>query len=165
MTLAVIRVLSPDDYGLMALVMVCTNVLAGFSSLGLGDALVQQEHTPKPLVASVFGPMLLISAALTMLTFLAAYPITAWYREPHLVLAAPLCRGRGWPAAAIEGALRCARRIRQQINRARGAHHHGEEITTSCSYRRQCRPPNYPSRGYFLNRSTARGSRTIMARK
>ncbi len=56
-------------------------------------------------------------------------------------------------------------RIRHQINRARGAHHHGEEMTTSCSRRRQLSPPNRPSRGYFLSRSTARGARTIMARK
>lgn len=85
MTLAVIRILSPDDYGLMALAMVCTNVLAGFSNLGLGDALVQQEHAPKPLVASVFGLLLLISAGLTALVALAAYPIAAWYHEPRLV--------------------------------------------------------------------------------
>lgn len=76
MTLAVIRVLSPDDYGLMALSMVCINLLAGFCNLGLGDALVQREHTPKPLVASVFGLLLLISVALTLLISMAAY--LAW---------------------------------------------------------------------------------------
>ncbi len=37
------------------------------------------------------------------------------------------------------------------VNRARGAHHHGEEMTTSCSPRRQRYPPNRPSRGYFLS--------------
>lgn len=85
MTLAVIRVLSPDDYGLMALSMVCINLLAGFCNLGLGDALVQREHAPKPLVASVFGLLLLISVALTGLMSMAAYPIATWYDEPRLV--------------------------------------------------------------------------------
>ncbi len=47
---------------------------------------------------------------------------------PSGILVAPLCRGCGWAAAATERALRCARRIRQQINRARGAHHLGEEM-------------------------------------
>lgn len=100
MTLAVIRVLLPEDYGLMALVMVCINVLAGFSNLGLGDALVQQGHTPKPLVASVFGLMLLISAVLTILTFLAAYPIAAWYHEPRLVSLLQVA-GLGFPLNAL----------------------------------------------------------------
>ena len=86
MTLAVIRVLAPGDYGLMALTMVFTNVLAAFSNLGLGDALVQRAETPKPLVASVFGVLLLIAAGLTVALSLAAYPIAAWYDDPRLVL-------------------------------------------------------------------------------
>jgi len=45
------------------------------------------------------------------------------------------------------------------MNRARGAHHHGEEMGhLVCGRRVTFRP-------YFLSRSTARGARTIMARK
>src|SRR5690348_1488476 len=75
MTLLVIRILSPDDYGLMAVSQVFANFLLGFSALGLGDALIQRESTPKPIVASVFGMILLVSAAFTVLLALAAYPI------------------------------------------------------------------------------------------
>ena len=85
MTLLVIRILSPDDYGLMAVSQVFANFLLGFSALGLGDALVQRESTPKPMVASVFGMILLTSAALTVLLALAAYPIGWWYHDDRLI--------------------------------------------------------------------------------
>lgn len=85
MTLLVIRILSPDDYGLMAVSQVFANFLLGFSALGLGDALIQRESTPKPLVASVFGMILLSSAVLTILLALAAYPIARWYEDDRLV--------------------------------------------------------------------------------
>src|SRR3954467_1610954 len=81
MTLMVIRILSPDDYGLMAVSQVFANFLLGFSALGLGDALVQRENTPKPIVASVFGMILLTSGGLTILLALAAYPIGWWYAD------------------------------------------------------------------------------------
>src|SRR5258708_31108119 len=75
LTLVVIRMLSPDDYGLMAESQVFVNFLLGFASLGFGDALVQQNDTPKVVVARVFGVLLLTSVGLTVLLALAAYPI------------------------------------------------------------------------------------------
>jgi teichuronic acid exporter len=85
MTLAVIRILSPNDYGLMAISQVFINVMLGFANLGLGDALVQRENTPRAVVASVFGLLILVSMALTVLLSLAAYPIASWYHDPRLV--------------------------------------------------------------------------------
>ncbi len=85
MTLAVIRILKPDDYGLMAITQVFVNVMAGFATIGLGDALVQREGTSKTLAAAVFGLSLLLSAILTVLLALAAYPIAAWYHDPRLI--------------------------------------------------------------------------------
>ena len=85
-TLLVIRILSPDDYGLMAISQVFMNIMGGFANLGLGDALVQQENTPKPVIASVFGLLLLVSVLLTVTLSLAAYPISIWYHDPRLVL-------------------------------------------------------------------------------
>jgi O-antigen/teichoic acid export membrane protein len=86
MTLAVIRILTPDDYGLMAISQVFINLLAVFANLGLGDALVQQENTPKPVAATVFGVSIVLSAILTVVLSLAAYPIAQWYGDPRLVL-------------------------------------------------------------------------------
>lgn len=89
MTLLVIRILSPDDYGLVALSQVVVNVLMIFSNFGLGDALIQREDVPRPVVASVFGLLLLLSTVLAVLVALAAPYIAAWYQEPRLT---PLVR-------------------------------------------------------------------------
>lgn len=85
MTLVVIRILSPDDYGLMAVAQIFVNFMLGFGSLGFGDALVQQRETPKVVVARLFGVLLLAGMALGTLMALAAWPIAAWYNEPRLV--------------------------------------------------------------------------------
>ena len=84
MTLAVIRVLSPDDYGLMAISQVFSTFILVFSSLGLGDAIVQQQDLPRPVLAAAFGAMIATAALLAALLSLAAYPIAAWYADPRL---------------------------------------------------------------------------------
>ncbi len=86
MTLAVIRILTPDDYGLMAISQVFINFMAIFANLGLGDALVQQENTPRPVASAVFGVSIVLSAILTVMLCLAAYPIAQAYSDPRLVL-------------------------------------------------------------------------------
>jgi O-antigen/teichoic acid export membrane protein len=85
MTLAVIRILTPDDYGLMAITQVCINFTAVFADIGLGDALVQQGNTPEPVAAAVFGVSIVLSAVLTGVLSLAAYPIAQCYGDPRLV--------------------------------------------------------------------------------
>lgn len=85
MTLLVVRILSPDDYGLMAVSQVSMNFMVGFANLGLADALIQRESTPRPVVASVFGVLLLTSTALTVLFALAAYPVSEWYGDARLI--------------------------------------------------------------------------------
>jgi teichuronic acid exporter len=85
MTLLVIRILTPDDYGLMAISQIFINVMVGFANLGLGDALVQRQDTPRPVIASVFGLLILMSSVLTVSLFGAAYPIAEWYHDPRLV--------------------------------------------------------------------------------
>ncbi len=85
MTLAVIRVLSPNDYGLMAISQAFMTFMLGFANLGLGDALMQRKDTPPLLVSYAFGLLLLVSVTLCVGLALAAYPIAAWYGDPRLV--------------------------------------------------------------------------------
>ena len=85
LTLLVIRILSPRDYGLMAIAQVFTTFMLGFANLGLGDALVQREDAPRHLVASAFGVLLAMSLALTAILSAAAYPIAQWYGDARLV--------------------------------------------------------------------------------
>ncbi len=85
MTLLVIRILSPSDYGLMAISMTFVNALSSFANLGLGDALVQRQDTPKQMIANVFGLNIVIATCLTMALSLAAYAIAAWYHDMRLI--------------------------------------------------------------------------------
>ena len=85
MTLVVIRILSPADYGLMAVSQIFVNFMLGFGSLGFGDALVQQGQTPMAVVARLFGVLLAGAVMLGSLMALAAYPIGAWYHDPRLI--------------------------------------------------------------------------------
>jgi O-antigen/teichoic acid export membrane protein len=86
MTLVVIRILSPDDYGLMAVAQIFVNFMLGFGSLGFGDALVQQRETPPEVVGRLFGVLLIAGVTLGTLMALAAWPIGAWYHDQRLVL-------------------------------------------------------------------------------
>jgi O-antigen/teichoic acid export membrane protein len=85
MTLLVIRLLSPDDYGLMAVSQIFLNFMLGFGSMGLGEALVQQRETPKIVVARVSGLLIVIGTTLTVLLALAAYPIGHWYHDERMI--------------------------------------------------------------------------------
>lgn len=84
MTLAVIRVLAPGDYGLMALAQVGTNLLLGFAGLGLGDALIQRQGLTDATRASVFGLLLLVSVILMGTLMAAASTVAWWYGDPRL---------------------------------------------------------------------------------
>jgi len=84
-TLFVIRILTPDDYGLMAITQVFVNMMGGLSAVGLTDALIQRGSTPRSLVASAFGWVLLTSCLLAVLLCASAYPVAAWFADPRLV--------------------------------------------------------------------------------
>ena len=67
-TLAVLRLLSPDDYGLMALCMVVVSVLTGLAEFGLGSSLVQATNLDQQQLTRVAGAIfaLNIGAGLVM---------------------------------------------------------------------------------------------------
>lgn len=83
-TLILARLLSPQDYGLMALVMVVQGFLEFFNEIGLGSAIKQRpEVTPAQLNGS-FTLSLLISCALFGLVFVAAPAIGSYYANTAL---------------------------------------------------------------------------------
>ena len=84
-TLVVIRLLTPADYGLLAMATVFVSFLAMFSELGLGAAVVQRNDVGVGLLRRVFGVILVIHFSLTALLILAAPLIAAFYAEPRVV--------------------------------------------------------------------------------
>ena len=64
-TIVVARLLSPDDYGLMAIAMMFISVLTMVSELGLGAALVQQKDgASETTLRQILGLLLLVNLGL-----------------------------------------------------------------------------------------------------
>ena len=84
-TIYVIRLLSPEDYGLMATAMVFVGVLVPLGELGLGAAIIQRTEIDDDLVSKVFGVVLAISITLSVLLYSAAGLIANAFDEIRLI--------------------------------------------------------------------------------
>jgi O-antigen/teichoic acid export membrane protein len=83
-TLIVIRLLSPDDYGLMAISMVLITIAGILNDLGLNAALIQKDR-PEPHVAPrIYGAVLLLGGLAFVIVQAAAAPFAAFYDNPHI---------------------------------------------------------------------------------
>jgi teichuronic acid exporter len=89
MTLVVIRLLSPADYGLLAMATVVIAFLSMVSEIGLGPAIVQKAVIEPGVLNRIFGLVLTINVAICILLALTAPAIAAFYQEERLV---PLIR-------------------------------------------------------------------------
>lgn len=78
------RLLSPNDFGILAMVTVFTNFAMIFSEMGVSSALVQKQDTHERHYYSAFWLNILVGIGL-MLIFMAASPLIAWfYKKPEL---------------------------------------------------------------------------------
>ena len=75
-TVLVVRLLTPADYGLMAMAGVATGLAAVFDDLGLGTALVQQKRIRAPLLHRVTGVVVVVAIALAAGLWLVAGPVS-----------------------------------------------------------------------------------------
>ena len=82
--IALMRLLTPEDFGVMAMVIVFTALATVLSSLGFSLALVQAPEASPKLLDTAFWSVLAISALAAGLVVLAAPAIESYYREPRL---------------------------------------------------------------------------------
>jgi O-antigen/teichoic acid export membrane protein len=85
-TLLVIRLLVPADYGLMALSAVVLSVVAGIAELGLGASVVQAAAVTRDDVARVQGALFLLNSACAAIVCLSAPLIAQAFGQPRLEL-------------------------------------------------------------------------------
>jgi O-antigen/teichoic acid export membrane protein len=85
-TLVVIRLLSPSDYGLMAMTTVFTSLLTLISQMGVSSALVQTKELTEHQKRQIFGWVVITGLASVVVTYAAAPAIARFYREPSLVV-------------------------------------------------------------------------------
>jgi len=83
-TIVLARLLTPGDFGLVAMVTAITGLGQAFADLGLSEATIQQEHISHGQVSALFWLNVAIGAGLSAVTSLSA-PALAWfYHEPRL---------------------------------------------------------------------------------
>ena len=84
-TIVLARLLTPTDFGLVAMVTAITGFGQAFADLGLSEATIQQPEISHNQVSTLFWINLAIGLALTSITAALA-PVLAWfYREPRLI--------------------------------------------------------------------------------
>lgn len=83
-TVVLARILTPGDFGLVAMVTAITGLGQAFADLGLSEATIQREDVSHHQVSALFWINVAIGLTLTLIT-VALAPVLAWfYREPRL---------------------------------------------------------------------------------
>lgn len=85
-TLLVIRLLMPADYGLMAMANVVIGLLAMVAEMGFGASLVQSANLDRERIGQLFGAALVINAIFCAALFAAAPLLGTFFDEPRLTL-------------------------------------------------------------------------------
>jgi O-antigen/teichoic acid export membrane protein len=106
-TVIVVRLLSPEDYGLMGMAVLFTGVLYLFNEIGLGAAIVQRTDLSAQQLSDLRWVIVAVNVALFAVLLPLAPPVAAYFGEPKLVAIirvlaiAFLLNGIGVPSASI----------------------------------------------------------------
>lgn len=84
-TFLVIRLLNPEDYGLVAMAALVVSLLSLLEGFGFASSLIQRESIGKKEVRQVFGLLILINLALAAAQCLIAPVAAAYFHQPILV--------------------------------------------------------------------------------
>lgn len=84
-TLVVLRILSPADYGLMAIVMVVISIVGGVAEFGIGASLVQAPTLDHTALARIVGALGLVNLACGAAVALCAPWFATWFGDPELL--------------------------------------------------------------------------------
>ena len=88
-TIIVMRLLQPDDYGLLAMAMVFVTLCFMLNEMGMGAALVQSRELTDKLLRQAFGLVLLLNGTIAVLLLAVSPLIAAFYEEPRLTEMVP----------------------------------------------------------------------------
>jgi len=78
--------LEPEDFGLIAMIMVIVGIAQVFTDIGLGAALIQRRRVRPVHYSSVFYFNISVGALLTILVFFSAPYIASFYNQDHLLI-------------------------------------------------------------------------------
>jgi len=83
-TVLVIRLLSPADYGLMAMSAIVISFLLMICDLGMGGAIIRTEQIDKRQLRQILGIIFCINIAAFIFTYLSAPLVAAFFGEPRV---------------------------------------------------------------------------------
>jgi PST family polysaccharide transporter len=78
------RLLTPKDFGLIAMIVVFTGFAALFSEMGFGTALIQRKVIEERHLSSIFWLNIAVGLILTCIFFAGAPLVSTFYSEPRL---------------------------------------------------------------------------------
>ena len=78
------RLLTPEDFGLVAMVTVVTGIFELFTSAGLSSAMIQQATITNEQISKLFWVNLLVGALLALLCVATAPVLVSFFHEPRL---------------------------------------------------------------------------------
>ena len=87
-TAVLARILSPEDYGIVAITAVFTVFFGLFADVGLGAGVIQNQKLTKENIDEIFSFNTFLAVVLALLFCLAAGPIASFYNIPVLK---PIC--------------------------------------------------------------------------
>jgi teichuronic acid exporter len=84
-TIVVVRLLTPGDYGLLAMATVFMGFLSLIAEAGMGMALIQSAELDDDTLRRIFGVVILVNCALFGLQFVSAPVVAKFFDEERLV--------------------------------------------------------------------------------
>ncbi len=84
-TAALARLLSPADFGAMAVAAVLISVIALVADLGIGSALMHFPHPDQPTFSTIYWLNLSVACLFAALFALVAWPVARLYSQPELI--------------------------------------------------------------------------------
>ena len=88
LTIVIARILSPDDYGLVAMLSIFMAIAQTLVDSGFGNALIQKKNRTEADYSTTFYFNIFISALIYLLLFISAPWIAQFYNQPKLVMIA-----------------------------------------------------------------------------
>ena len=84
-TLIVIRLLTPEDYGLLSMATVLIGFLAILSELGLGAAIIQKKEITEDELKKIFGCVIVVGFFLCGAVWCVAPLVAKFFKEPRVI--------------------------------------------------------------------------------
>ncbi|MDM5264399.1 MOP flippase family protein [Sulfurovum sp. XTW-4] len=84
------RLLSPDDFGIFAVLMIFVGFLEMFSDMGTSAVIIQKKDPSHELLSSIFYFNLMVGVGLFFVLLLISYPVASFFSMPEISILLPL---------------------------------------------------------------------------